>query len=442
MLENQFAIRNSCSFFITQSYNIHLNPTMTTAVQVSNLLAQAQALVSKSWEHGVFCEILIEVMNPELSIFAPNGVDPFPDEEIPKLGKGDIEKCAALKWASSNGVGMRQSVDLGSAELVKRRRGDGMENFASSSNSFLGLFSACDVFQRSESLLLNFLHIDAAGDPASLGIPALLIGTFNHDYHTAACRQANLLLTRVPRTSKGAISHRYDVAEAWSDFVYMVPPFLAYLSVSTGEIDYLNTALTQIHLYRDELRISEGQHTGQWRHIIGPQNQDKGAWASGCGWAAMGMARVLATVMKWRTTRDWKDEQAQLKGYILELLNGALASPRDPANMLLRNYLNDETYSGEAAGTAILAATAYRMAVLVPDDFGPDGFGDKYLAWADESRIAVEKCINENGLVAPVINPLRHLQREPLDGGSPEGQCFAALMFAAYSDYLAQPKRQ
>jgi hypothetical protein len=307
---------------------------------------------------------------------------------------------------------------------------------------FLGTFPACDVFLRSKFLLLNLVHVDAAGDPASLGIPALLIGTSNHDYYTAACRQATFLLTSVPRTSKGAISHRYDVAEAWSDFVYMVPPFLAYLSVATGEINYLNTALTQIHLYRDELQISEGRHAGQWRHIIGPQNQDEGAWASGCGWAAMGMARVLATVMKWRTTRDWKEEQAQLKGHILELLNGALASPRDPANMLLRNYLNDETYSGEAAGTALLAATAYRMAVLVPDEFGPDGFGGKYLTWADESRSAVGKCIDKNGLLAPVVNPLRHLQREPLDGGSPEGQCFAALMFAAYSDYTAHFKRQ
>lgn len=83
------------------------------------------------------------------------------------------------------------------------------------------------------------------------------------------------------------------------------------------------------------------------------------------------MARVLATIMKWRTTRDWKDEQTQLKNYIMELLDGALASPRDSANMLLRNYLNDETYPGEAAGTALLAAMAYRMAVLVRDEFGP-----------------------------------------------------------------------
>jgi Glycosyl Hydrolase Family 88 len=217
----------------------------------------------------------------------------------------------------------------------------------------------------------------------------------------------------------------------------MVPPFLAYLSVSTGNIDYLHTALAQIQKYRDELRINEGQHAGQWRHIIGPQNQDEGAWASGCGWAAMGIARVLATIMKWKTTADWEDEQAQLKGYILELLDGALTSPRDPTNRLLRNYLNDETYSGEAAGTALLAATAYRMAVLVPDEFGPNGIGGKYLAWADESRSVVERCIDENGLVAPVVNPLRHRQREPLHGGSPEGQCFVALMLAAYNDYIA-----
>jgi hypothetical protein len=122
------AIRTGCSFSTAHSYNIHLNPTMTPAESVSNLLAQAQALVSKSWEHGVFCETLLEVMSPELSIFAPHGVDPFPGGEIPKLGKGDVEKCVALKWASSDGVGMRQSVESGAAELVKRRRGDGMQN--------------------------------------------------------------------------------------------------------------------------------------------------------------------------------------------------------------------------------------------------------------------------------------------------------------------------
>jgi hypothetical protein len=99
---------------------------MTPSEQVSALLAQAQSLVSKSWEHGVFCEALLEIMNPELSVFAPKEVDPFPDGEIPKLGKDEVEKCAALKWASTDQVGMRQSVERGNDELVERRSGDSM----------------------------------------------------------------------------------------------------------------------------------------------------------------------------------------------------------------------------------------------------------------------------------------------------------------------------
>src|ERR1700709_1368529 len=99
---------------------------MTPSEQVSALLAQAQSLVSKSWEHGVFCEALLEIMNPELSVFAPKEVDPFPDGEIPKLGKDEVETVAALVWARSDGVGMRRCVEVGADELVKRRRGDGM----------------------------------------------------------------------------------------------------------------------------------------------------------------------------------------------------------------------------------------------------------------------------------------------------------------------------
>ncbi len=151
---------------------------MTSAEQVSTPLAQAQLLVSKSWEHGVFCETLLEVMNAELSVFAPNGVDPFPDGQLPKLGKVDLEKCSALRWASSDGVGMRQFVESGTAELVRRRRGNGMQKFFLCPHCFLGMFSGV--------LLINLVHIDAASDPASLGISALLIGTYNHDYHVGS----------------------------------------------------------------------------------------------------------------------------------------------------------------------------------------------------------------------------------------------------------------
>lgn len=117
---------------------------MNPLEQVSTLLAQAQSLVSKSWEHGVFCETLLEIMSPELSAFAPKEIDPFPDGKIPKLGKNEVEKCAALKWASSDRVGMRQCVEMGTAELVERRSGDGMQPFASYPNCLLEMLILCE----------------------------------------------------------------------------------------------------------------------------------------------------------------------------------------------------------------------------------------------------------------------------------------------------------
>jgi hypothetical protein len=132
LMRSYLTVRDNCLIRYGPLPYYTPHPTMTSAEQVSALLAQAQSLVSKSWEHGVFCETLIEIKSPEISVFAPKEVDPFPDGEIPKLGKDEVEKCAALKWASSDGVGMRQCVELGKAELVERRRGDGMQYLASS----------------------------------------------------------------------------------------------------------------------------------------------------------------------------------------------------------------------------------------------------------------------------------------------------------------------
>ncbi|OBZ73000.1 hypothetical protein A0H81_07148 [Grifola frondosa] len=55
--------------------------------------------------------------------------------------------------------------------------------------------------------------------------------TGGQDYAGAARDQLNYLLQDVPRTTDGAISHRVEQVQLWSDFVYMVPPFLAYYGV-------------------------------------------------------------------------------------------------------------------------------------------------------------------------------------------------------------------
>jgi hypothetical protein len=81
----------------------------------------------------------------------------------------------------------------------------------------------------------------------------------------------------VPRyPANDTISHRYDVVELWSDFIYMVPPFLAYLSIITSDEGYLKIAIEQIEKYREALLVREGKARGLLRHIVGPQNQDLG----------------------------------------------------------------------------------------------------------------------------------------------------------------------
>ena len=171
----------------------------------------------------------------------------------------------------------------------------------------------------------------AVGDPASLGVYALLIGNSDRKYKPyldASNREAQSVLKVAPRFWNGAISHRYSVPELWADFLFMAPPFLAYYAVSTNNPSLLRETVKQATLYRQILlhNTTEKYH-GLWEHIIGekPNSGDRGLWSTGNGWAAAGMTRVLATVMKWPTSAGWRTDIELLKGYIKEILDGAMA---------------------------------------------------------------------------------------------------------------------
>lgn len=135
----------------------------------------AEVMVRKagqSWEWGTSAEALLELYNPELSVFSANA---FPDGKIPRADPDTL----ALKYA-------RQFINTNS-----------------------------EVFTGNS----------AAGDPASLGVSALLLGQSESKYIDASNRQGDYLLKTVPRYSNGAISHRPDVAELWADNVAMSFPF-------------------------------------------------------------------------------------------------------------------------------------------------------------------------------------------------------------------------
>ncbi|KAF5336403.1 hypothetical protein D9611_006535 [Ephemerocybe angulata] len=349
-------------------------------------------LPSHSWEFGAAAEAMLELYTPQFSVFGPA---PFPVAVIPEKSN------KALEYVAKN------------ANL-----GDGTYDALDAGNG-------------------------AAGDPASMGVMAVMLGKTEPKFADAANRTVDGLLNVVPRFSNGAISHRAAIPELWADFMYMVPPFLAYYAADKSDEDLLKETVKQCGLYRDILQTdTKESYKGAWRHIIGPQSQDTGLWASGNGWAAAGMTRVLATVLKAPVAegKAWqKDAAAQLTGYIKEILDGAMGSQKDQD--LLRNYFQDIDGPhgfGEISGSSLLAAVAYRMAVIAPSTFTT-----KYITFADDLRKALggndkdgNPHITSTGVATPAVNPLWWLDEKPFTAGSPEGQAFVVLMYAAYRDCI------
>lgn len=167
------AIQNLTSLLVVILFH-----TWCLAVDVDagfDAYSSAQAMInlaSHSWEWGTAAEALLELYNPELSVYSVNS---FPDGKIPNANP----KTFALEYA-------RQFINTNSQVFV--------------GNS-------------------------AAGDPASLGVSALLLGQSDGKFIDASNREADYLLNDVPRFSNGAISHRPDVAELWADNVAMTFPF-------------------------------------------------------------------------------------------------------------------------------------------------------------------------------------------------------------------------
>lgn len=127
-----------------------------------------------------------------------------------------------------------------------------------------------------------------------------------------------------PQSQTGAISHRADQSQYWADFIFMVPPYLAYYAEMTNNRTLMSEAVRQISLYRDFLRR---EPQGLWAHIQGGQgNLDPGLWATGNAWAAYGMMRVHATIQRGRWSGEMQGEMGQLRGWVGEIMDGVKAS--------------------------------------------------------------------------------------------------------------------
>ncbi|BGP19350.1 hypothetical protein JCM10213_006856 [Rhodosporidiobolus nylandii] len=297
----------------------------------------------------------------------------------------------------------------------------------------------------------------SAADPASVGVATTMAyyltsaegevgqGIGREEVGQAIQQQVEALLSSTPRTDDGAISHRVEDVELWSDFVYMVPPFFAYLGVFTHNTTLIEASYDQIRLYRQYLRSPSSD---LWTHIYVPgggRDEDGGLWATGNGWAAAGMLRVLATLANNKEYQEpYSSQSSDIAGWVGEIVEAAWAQPMSGG--LFHNYLNDTSSFADSASTCLLCASTYRLAYLSAhisslSSFAPSSAS---LAAAESAYLTVTGAqhLSSSGVLAPVANPssfsdqLRNVKTDGSGHVSPEGQAFVLLMEAARRDFI------
>ncbi|KIL59656.1 hypothetical protein M378DRAFT_200069 [Amanita muscaria Koide BX008] len=291
----------------------------------------------------------------------------------------------------------------------------------------------------------------SAADPASIGFAVLLanwtgLDSGEVDYAGAARDQLDFLFQKVPKTPNGAISHRVDQVQLWSDFVYMVPPFLAYYGVTTSNRTLIEEAYTQIKLYRTYLR--DPSANGLWKHVLlGTGALDDGHWSTGNGWAAAGMLRVLATMKHSQYSSSFSNEQRDLADWTLEIQNGMYQTL--DSTLIFTNWAGQPPSSSnfrDASSTALLASTVFRLSLLYSYHhnlpiaercrqalFASGNRQSSSISSSYSTALADMNHFTMEGYLSPVVNP----HSFNVQGNtSAEAQAFVLELHAAWSDWI------
>ncbi|KAH9040722.1 glycoside hydrolase family 105 protein [Lactarius pseudohatsudake] len=401
---------------------VYVSAQGLTSHQIDTVQQRLAEGATHSWELGTRAQALLELSAPSFSVLTPSIPLPPP----PYLDSSLNDTLADVFTIARNAVAaLPPPPSNGSGQPL-----------------ILGNFSV--------------------GDPASIGTAVLIANWTNlggEYYAAAATAQIQYLFgPAVPRTHDGAISHLASQVQLWSDSVYMVPPFLAYYGITTGNQSMLQDAYNQVKLYRSYLR--DNSAGGLWQHIVlGTNGTDSGHWSTGNAWAAAGMLRVLGTLKSSPFSRDFNNQIKDLGNWVAEIHSAMY--PHLQANGLFKNYA-DQNYANnfdDASSSALLAATVYRLALLTGNK--------KYVRQAERTRAALFAAngtttssstapsstgsapgsestasnafastphFTDDGWLAPVVDPLNFVAE---GAQSPEGQAFTLMLQSAWRDWSA-----
>ena len=231
----------------------------------------------------------------------------------------------------------------------------------------------------------------AVTDPAANGEVCWRAWELTGDefYKDGAQKMYDYLMTEAPRTPDGVIHHNnitfdnhFTSAQLWVDSCYMAPPFIAVM----GNVD---EAVEQLR--------------GMFRYLQCPEtkvlfhNYDVGSgkfvrrlrWATGNGWALMGVARVAIEAKK----RGMLDYYKELTAMGNELLDAMLKYQQPDGRFL--DIMDDENSFVEGTASMMMSVYIYRGVI--------EGWLDKkYLENAEKAFASVTANIDNFGILRHV----------------------------------------
>lgn len=249
---------------------------------------------------------------------------------------------------------------------------------------------------------------DAITDPCAIGEALIEACERTGDGFLIEAKEKLLhwALKTAPRNENGIIYHVCSSREFWVDSFYMLPPFLA----RAGHFD---EALKQLDGYWKALWDEEKQLLSHRWNDARKCFVRKAAWGVGNGWAAAGMARVLAMLPD-----SCSVQKERLIRRIRTLLSAVAKHQRSDG--MFHDVLDAPASFPEVNCGQMFAYTIYRGI--------REGWLEReYMNMAERSREAAVRSVDSYGLVRNVCG-MPDFDRP---GVAPEAQAFFILMEAA-----------
>lgn len=229
-------------------------------------------------------------------------------------------------------------------------------------------------------------------------------------FQKGADEMLEVIRTTSHKTTDGIIYHTQEPQKGiWSDFNYMLPPFL----VVAGENQ---EAMKQIEGYRKYLyHETDRLYSHMWDDAK-KQFARVDYWGVGNGWSAAGMTRIIQML-----PGSMVEEKKRLIGYVRDLLDGCLKYLRSDG--MFHNVVNRPETFPEVNLSQMLSYSIFRGVAA--------GYlTASYLKQAEIMRKAANDQVDKLGYVHNVCG-VPNFDRPYF---APEGQAFYLLMETAAAD--------